>query len=207
MAIRDKDGSVYQLRGPNPLLQNQREWDRSQIVLLNCGWKGEVVEDVRSPVKESRANVRDIAEELSLKPNAAFVPASQFVAEAAAPPKGPVNIDVDERLGRILKERGVQYHCAPVVGYRSRRDPVYDSVTETPAYGEPYTFDAVVVSESDFQLQFWCVRAVSKHSVVYRKAGGAKLDGRWWRVDDVAPKTGGFLVLANLSDVSPDFSA
>jgi hypothetical protein len=65
-------------------------------------------------------------------------------------------------------------------------------------------FDAVIVDQSDLQLQLWCVKDISKDSIIYRKLnqGGE----RWWRIQHTEPKTGGYLCVCGISDLNPDFS-
>ena len=53
MAIKDKDGKGYTLRGPNPLMKAQQEWDKTKIRLFNMrgGRHEEVITDLRNPVE------------------------------------------------------------------------------------------------------------------------------------------------------------
>jgi hypothetical protein len=235
MAIKDKDGKVYKLRGPNPLMKDQRVWDKKQTKFFNLdGWQTEVVEDATQEVP----NVVDIAEEWSLKKNeeanATTVNAQQFLKEVEeavaveeppvvepqpepepvvddtprveptqAPPPKPT-ITVDGRLARMLEERGVEFFCAPAIGKRLHVDELYESSYETTQFGDKFVFDAIVIDQSDLQLQFWCVRPITIGSVIHRKA--KERGERWWRVADVEPKTGGYLVIANTSELNPDFS-
>jgi hypothetical protein len=228
MPIKNKDGSVYTLRGPNPLLSEQADWDKSQVRLINMrGWKSEVVEDERSPVREMKRNVIDIGEELGLEenPKPKAIPAKDFIKEIVETPKPKpkakpepkpepksevkeaedgVVINANPRLARIIKERGVEFFCAPVIGQEDHVDEFYGTSYQTPIFGDQFEFDAVIVDQSDLQLQFWCVKPVGLNSIVYRKVedGGE----RWWRIQEVEPKSGGWLVLAYTSDVNPDFS-
>jgi len=222
MAIKDKDGKVYKLRGPNPLMKDQKEWDTKKTKLINVGWDSEVVEDERNPVKKFKSdfNVVEISDELGLMPNkeaTAVVPPKEFIKdiqesqieviveepEKAPKPEKVTTLDVDPRLARILRERGVEYFCAPAVGKKLHTDDLYDIRYHTIQYGDKYTFDAIIVDQSDLQLQFWCARPITIESIIYRKIkeGGE----RWWRVNDIEAKTGGYLVLANPSDTNPDF--
>lgn len=222
MAIKNKDGTIYKLRGPNPLMTDQTEWDRQKVRLHNFGWKSEVVQDERNPVKEAAANVLNIRDELKLKDNPKTLTAKEFLKEINEPPvavadvpvetapvveepkEEEVVLNVEPKLARLLKQRGVEFYCAPAVGERKHTDSLYGSSYETTVYGDQFVFDGVVIDHSDLQLQFWCVRAVTKNSVVLRKIkeGGE----RWWRVIEVEPKTGGYLVLCVTSDSNPDFS-
>jgi hypothetical protein len=233
MAIKNKDGSVYKLRGPNPLMKDQADWDKKKMNLINMGWEEEVVADARNPVKkfETDYNVVKMDEELGLIPNieanaTAVVPAKEFIEgiqetqvedpviteptpvipQMPDPPeekKQPV-LNVDVRLARMLRERGVEYYCAPAIGKKVHIDDLYGNTYETVQYGDKYVFDAVVIDQSDLQLQFWCVRPITEKSIIYRKIeeGGE----RWWRVREVEEKTGGYLAMANVSDSNPDFS-
>lgn len=232
MAVKNKDGSVYKLRGPNPLMKDQADWDKKKMKLINMGWEEEVVADARNPVKkfETDYNVIKMTEELGLIPNidanaTAVVPTKEFIEEIQKiqedpvitepipvipqmpdPPeekKQPV-LNVDVRLARILRERGVEYYCAPAIGKKVHMDDLYGNTYETVQYGDKYIFDAVVIDQSDLQLQFWCVRPITEKSIIYRKVeeGGE----RWWRVKSVESKTGGYLAIANTSDSNPDFS-
>ena len=51
MAITDKDGKVYKLQGPNPLMKDQDKWDMNDIVLHNFKWGSEVIEDTKKAHK------------------------------------------------------------------------------------------------------------------------------------------------------------
>jgi hypothetical protein len=231
--IRDKDGSEYKLRGPNPLIKTQIDWDRNAIKLINMRWQSEVVTDERNPIAEMRKHVRDIGDELGLtenpKPRPKTVPAKKFLEEVVAEdvkppapakpkpapvpspppppppdPDEPVQINVDPKMARILRERGVVYLCAPCVDYKHHTDDLYGDTYRTPVYGEPYAFDAVVIDQSDLEIQFWCVKPITVDSVVYRqrKEGGE----RHWRVAQVEDRTGGYVARGVTSETNPDFS-
>lgn len=225
MPIKDRDGNVYKLRGPNPVMTSQADWDKSKMKLFNLGYKSEIVVDERSPVREMAESVINIRDELGLVDNEAstkVVPARQFIAEiqeevAVAEPEPevspdpireepqPVVLNVDKRLARIIKERGAQYHCAPAVGHKVHTDELYGNSYRTTKFGDKFVFDAVVIDQSDFQLQFWCIKPVTKDSVIYKKdpEGGE----RWWKVEEIEPKSGGgYLVVAGISLLNPDFS-
>ena len=224
MAIKGKNGKVVKLRGPNPVMKNQKKWDMDKLQYINMGWQNEVIVDERNPIQKFKTdfNVVDIGEELGLvqneEANTAVLPAKEFLEEIQETPvvepvepviEKPVEeenvvLNVDPHLAKMIKERGVEYYCAPVVGENQHVDNLYDNSYYTMQYGDKFVFDAIVVEESDLQLQFWCVRDVTIDSIVYRKI---KTKGqRWWRIKDIEPKTGGFLCRAITSDTNPDFS-
>ncbi len=219
MAIRDKDGRVYKLRGPNPLMKEQEDWDKSKTKLINLTWGSEVVEDARNPVRELEENVINISKELGLKPNkeankTQVIEPKRFIEElqesavvevsVEPEPIAETTINVDPGVARVLKEKGVVYYCAPVIGSKKHVDELYGTEYERMQYGDKFMFDAIVIAQSDLQIQFWCLRRLTKGSIVYRKIreGGE----RWWRLNEIEPKTGGYLVRAIPSDTNPDFS-
>jgi hypothetical protein len=232
MAIKDKDGKVYKLTGVNPIMRDQADWDKKKMQLINMkSWKSEVVEDERNPVEKFKTdfNVVNISDDLGLfegpePPQTEVIKAKDFiddinqfvkpepeleiepepVAEEPVLSEEPVVLDLDAHAARLIKERGAEYFCAPAIGVKEHRDDLYGSSYKTIQYGDKFLFDAVLIGQSDLQLQFWCVRRLEVNSVVYRKLrqGGE----RWWRTTSVEPKSGGYLVTATVSDSNPDFS-
>ena len=225
MAIKDRDGNIYKLRGPNPLLETQEEWDKKKLSFYNLAGvrHEEIVEDERNPVEEFKANVVDIGKELKLKtiepkpqPRAKVIAPQKFIEGLSEPDPVPIQaikvdpipevptINVDERMARLLKERGAEYYYAPAVGKKTHTDDFYGQSYTTVEYGHKDIVDAVVIDQSDLELQFWCVKEVPVQSIVYRKVkqGGE----RWWRVNQIESKTGGWLVKCIVSDTNPDFS-
>ena len=234
MAIRDKDGKVYKLRGPNPLMNDQNlDWDKSKLVLYNFSWNSECVKDPLSPearfLKEHPKT--DIGEELGLRPNAEWIPPFEFVNELKATrptavveeipeefpaveepevqvplpkdemPEAPKEFNVSSQVARIFHERGMEFHCAPVYQV-AMKDDLYGTEYKMNRYGNKFVFDGVIVEENDLELVYWCVKEMTKGSVIMPKAR----ESRWWRVEEIEPRTGGFLVKALPSDVNPDFS-
>ncbi len=223
MAIKDKDGKVYKLRGPNPLVKNHIDWDRTKIRLINLGWRSEIVFDEMSEVKKFEESLINIKDKLNLyegPEETKNISPKDFLDEINSEPdpiveelqnsideiekNDTVIINVDKKDLVILKERGVEYYCSPVIGYKKHTDAFYGSSYETPKYGETFVFDAIILDQSDLQLQIWCVKNISINSIIYKKvkSGGE----RWWRVGYVEEKTGGYLCMCFTSDVNPDFS-
>ena len=214
MAIKDRDGNVYHLRGPNPLVKNRADWDQKNVILINLKKiKEEVIEDKKKDQKKPI----DIAEDLNLfegpEPSKPVSP-QNFIEEATQvetkidvkkeKKEFSININVDERAARALLERGVEYYCAPVIGNKEIVDELYGTSYSVPKYGTKFLFDAIVIDQSDLQLQIWCIKDLVKGSVIYRKnqQGGE----RWWRITETEKKSGGSLCLASISDVNPDFT-
>lgn len=209
MAIKDKDGKVYSLRGPNPLMKDQKVWNKGNVRLINMKfWDKDVIEAEDKDLTEFNAKILNIGTELDLATNeesaTRVIDAKSFVAEIQATPQKeePVEINANERMYRILKERGMEYHCAPAIDKRTHTDNLYGDKRQYYVYGDKYMFDAIVIDQTDFQLHFWCVRPITVGSIVYHNSK----EGRWWRVMEVNEKTGGFMAECGISDSNPDFS-
>lgn len=213
MAIKDKDGNVYRLRGPNPVMRTQEQWDTSKVHLINIGGKEETVSDDNNPIKEFEENVLDIGKELNLQATKS-VSAQKFLEEinelepvtpeivVEIKKEEPVSLKVDENIAKIFKQRGVVFFCAPAVGKKKYQDDLYATSYETTVYGDKLMFDAVLIEESDLQMQMWAIREIQPDSIVYQKGIGQ----RWWRITKCQNKSGGFLLSGVPSDVNPDFS-
>lgn len=197
--ILDKNGQVYKLRGPNPLMSTQSEWDKSRTTLINFGdWNTEVV---REENEENEGNVAPfpVPEPKPPKPQAVVVSAQEFIQEAQEAIPEPKK---DDELNRLFETKGSKIYCAPAIGINTHTDPLYGDSYNTTQYGEKYMFDAIVLDQSDLELSFWCLQQLTPNSIVYQKGRGE----RWWRVQKTNPKTGGYVITALISDLNPDFS-
>lgn len=215
MTIKDKSGKVYKLRGPNPMMKDQNRWDLNKLELINMGWSNDIVVDERNPINKFKTdfNVVDITEKLNLVPNkeanAEIVKSQNFIEEIQEESvvekiEEPAVSDTNHQLDDIFKEKGVEYYCAPVIGEKQHVDDLYDNTYSTMKYGDKFVFVAVIIKESDLELQFWCVCSITINSIVFKKI---KIKGqRWWRIKEISPKTGGYLCRAITSDTNPDFS-
>lgn len=111
MAIKDKDGNVYKLRGPNPLMKTQQEWDRAKLNFINMGrHDSEVVEDERNPIDKFKEdfNVLNIGEELNLKSNkeaTAVVPTKEFIDEISQEPEVA---EVEDNVEELVRREAVE---------------------------------------------------------------------------------------------------
>lgn len=228
MAIKDKNGNVYRLRGPNPVMEDQDKWDSSKMKLINLSWSDEVVEDENNPIEKFEENLVKIDKALGLTPNkeankSKVLNAKEFIQEIREAQEildVEVKIEkpiealveepikevekVDPKISRIIKEKGVEYYCAPVIGEKTHVDEFYGTNHKTMKYGDQFIFNAVLIDQSDLELQFWSMNKISTNSIVYRKIreGGE----RWWRVKNTQEKTGGYLITSVISDLNPDFS-
>jgi hypothetical protein len=184
MPILNKDGTVYRLRGPHPLLKDQRRWDHDAIVLHNFGLIG-----TRSI---SVSNVSSVTKE-----------EDQVILKAAVS-EPPVITTPPTPIEKIStpQPQGIKIHCLPGV-LTVHRDDLYGEEYTTIKYGNKFEFDANMVNKSDLSLILWTAhKTVAEGSILYPQTGHA----RWWRVTRVEPQGVGIVVTCIPSDEQPSFN-
>jgi len=197
MGLKNKDGTPYRLRGPNPMMRGQEFW--GEYKLHNFQFKGEVVADTTEVRRHSSdfQGVRDFVGELeATKPQEA-------VEEQVPIFERPVVVFPDPQEQQ--PEAKPVFHCLPAV-VRQHRDALYGDSYSTIKYEAPFTFEAYIVDQTDMVLQFWtsgpAADKVTKGSVIYPKI----MEKRWWRVRSKVEKAGGWLFESVPSEYQPSFS-
>lgn len=218
MVIKNKDGTVYKLQEPNPLTKEQ-EWDllESDLVFHNFDWASETIEnDASSSTLNSDFNVKDkvvsdfpeIKVEPKPEPKPEPEPEPEIVLKQPEPLK-PAEPKVESSPETKAKLKNVVLmHCSPAQ-IRERQDDLYGDTYKSIQYGEKFTFEAVVVERNDLYMRFWTNIELSEGSVVFpsKYRDGVKFgEHRWWRVNQLVEKSGGYLTQAVVSDYHPDFS-
>jgi hypothetical protein len=212
MVIKNKDGSVYKLQGPNPLMEDQSFWnDLENFTLHNTEWKktifgddGELIPrnndfqvDVASPVAEP-----DLEKPKSNPPEVVLPPMPDTPVETIKEVKNePKEIPKDDNKLPVIKNK-VIIHCLPA-STKEHFDDFYGEHYNKISYGDKFSFEAVIVENEDLAMTFWTTTdKVTPASVVYPQVG----EKRWWRVQTKIEKSGGYLIYAIISDIQPDFS-
>jgi len=205
MTLKNKDGSPFRLRGPNPLMREQELW--RDFKLHNFQFKGVVVADTTEVTPfESPMHVNDFVGELeATKPEPTVIEkqVSEFYGQKDPPLERPVVVLPDAHDQERREQKPI-FHCLPAI-IRRRRDALYGETYATVKYDAPFTFEAYVVDQSDFALQFWtsgpAAEKISEGSVIYPKL----MEKRWWKVVSREEKSGGWLFSAIPSDYQPKF--
>jgi hypothetical protein len=125
MAIKRKDGTIFKLNGPNPIMKNQSFWDDETIV-HNLKHEEFVtsLEDIET---------EDIIVEIK------DVPLDQVETRKKSIPR------------EVHRET---IHCLPSI-IKEFRDPLYDEVRTSISYGSKFTFEVATVTSSDISLTLW----------------------------------------------------
>lgn len=229
MAIFNKDGKVYVLEGPNPLVEKQVSWDFSKLLFHNFNWD-EVTSAEKLPRRPITSQVaaeqnKEPANEVFLSHNTKrseeeAVPAKKEMtssqdAAIEEPPPEPKEFDLPHIKHKVLS------YCLPAKVH-NKTDKFYGESWMRITYGEKIIFPSVMVESTDLQIQFWSSDPngkITEKSVIYPFAYeiyNKETDSydrvpydeyRWWKISEKNKvEEGGWLFTAVPSDVQPDFS-
>lgn len=211
MAIRNKDGSIYKLKSPNNLVKFQEEIDLKKLKFHNFNW-GEVHSSDNISVVKKESDFGKI----KIKPE----PATEVVD--LYPQKNfPEFMEKQEESAEIphLKVK-TMFHCLPAIETNYTHD-IYEDSWSRIQYGEKFIFPGVMISNNDLQIEFWTTdprQQVTEQSVIYPFASeiwdqNTKryhrvpfTEYRWWKINSIYERDGGYIFYAVPSDIQPDFS-
>jgi hypothetical protein len=212
MVIKNKDGSVYKLQGPNPLMEDQAFWNSLEnFTLHNTEWKKTIFGDDGELIPRDNDfqvdNASPVAEPETEKPKPK-PPEVKLPTPSVPKPVEPLNQAEDELKENpknselpTIKNK-VIIHCLPA-STKEHFDDFYGEHYNKISYGDKFSFEAVIVENEDLAMTFWTTTdAVSPGSIVYPQ----DREKRWWRVQTKIEKSGGYLIYSVASNVQPDFS-
>ncbi len=137
MAIKDKDGKIYKLRGPNPLLVNQSRWQIENMSFYNFKWDSIILPD-----KNKTTTIRE----------------KEIVIQSIS---GEEEKEEDNNLEKIKSI----FVCLPIK-VEVFRDNLYDETYKKVTYGEKYTFEGILLSREDIAIEFWVSNPITQGSIV-----------------------------------------
>lgn len=202
MGIKDKDGKVYKLRGPNPIMKTQDFWDQKHVKLINFGWQSTTVSDERNPVKKfvEDYEIPDIGDLLEPEeppkpeePEEVPDPEPEELQQSPEP-------EFSTQTLKLLDKHKTMFHCV-LAREVAVRDDLYGETYTRVTYGDKIHIPAVITHQDDLSMEFWSTKQIPNNSIVYPQ----DRTKRWWKVKASYPKTGGHVMSAIVSDVNPSF--
>lgn len=193
MVIKNSDGSVFKLNGPNPVMKNQKTWNG--FILHNMDWNPYVYgeEKIQQSEKSSVDEYKDsFLDELEKNP--------------PVKPKEPENKVVPPVVRETnpkpkIKIPTILCSCLPAKEEK-KTDFLYDEIYKSVSYDEPFVLEIVITEETDVSFECWTtVDRVDVGSILYPKN---KMK-RWWKVTGKEFKTGGYLLKCTISQYQPSF--
>jgi len=208
MVILNKEGKVYVLEGPNPLVEKQAPWDASKLVFHNFHWG-----EIKHATPRAKQNARK-KEEPSPRPAPNPPEPTPAAASQSQAPECAREFDLPFIKYKVL------CHCLPAKT-QARSDPLYGESWSRVSYGNKFVFPCIVMSSGDLIFEFWTSdpnEQIEEKSIVYPfsyEVHNSETnqydrvpydDYRGWRVSKREPREGGWLLSASPSDHQPDFS-
>lgn len=188
MPIKNKDGTVFKLRGPNPLMKEQNLWDATQFVLHNMKFKFVVAmtDTIVTPMATD-FKIRD-------EPSVEKQPEPEIV-ETVEP-----RIIQGKRPEEDIKL--TTCHCLPA-NINDVEDSIYGDRKRVFVYEQlSFIFEMVIVDQTDLDLRMWTTLShIGPGSIIYPQNS----DRRWWRIQSRQVIKGGWLYDCVLSDYQPAF--
>ena len=198
--LKNKDGTPYKLSGPNPMMKNQELW--GNFIVHNMEWEEEKSENNQKLVPvETDFNIREsfissldeAKEELKSKEELPPV-------EKKEPPERKKVVILEPKEDDVDIEK-VFIHCLPAFT-RKKKDELYGDETNMIRYGDPVSFEGVMLQQEDFFIKVWTdVENINIGSILYPKTNFK----RWWRVQEKTIKGTGWILIAMPSDYQPSF--
>jgi len=180
MVIKKKDGSVYRLSGPNPIMKNQSFWEADKSIVHNFN-PVEIITKIEQ--NEELQNIEPEEIHVSIK--------------EVEPSQLPSNIKKRIVPTEVVKK---MVHCLPAF-IKEFHDPLYGESRSTLSYGNKFTMEVVVASQSDLNIVLWTNSIeVGKGSIIYIPE-----NKRWWKVTDETKRNEGVMISCLPSDIQPSF--
>ena len=212
--IKKKDGTVYRLNSPNPLVSDQEFWaEKDEFIIHNFDWDKTLTE-LGDFLPSFQLQKPEVIDPEAIDPEVESEVEPEVIDPKSFPLQKPEVIDPEVKEPEVKEEKPlylknvVVIHCQPVI-IKEHKDDLYDESYKKNQYGEKFTFEGIIIQREDFMILFWTNIELTKNSILYpsKYRDGVKFgDYRWWKVNDMREKSGGFVVQAVVSDYQPDFT-
>lgn len=214
MVIKNKNGSEYKLRGPNPIMKEQDIW--ADFQLHNMQFHEEI--------RENSTNKQKVSKKISLGQTVVVkneeAPVQPIKVEVPEPTPQPtvIKYDIPKIEPTPIPETEVIYrpksisdklqsynkdilHCLPAKT-KTITDSLYEEKTIKVTYGNQFLFEAIIIEETDFELLFWShLEIIQKYSIIYPR----NKNKRWWKAESVKNAPEGYFINCRPSDIQPSF--
>lgn len=204
MVIKNKDGSEYTLRKPNPIMKTQNLWDEFEIHNMNFN---EIIDQIKNHQKkttildlnkeeiviEDRKKTEDEPKKVEIK-KILETEINQNITKIETEKKQITKKEENPEVKKTI------IHCLPAK-VSIKEDNLYGDIKKLIKYEDKFTFEAAILDISDFEFIFWTNIEISKESIIYPKNS----DKRWWKITGHENKFNGYIFYAKPSDVTPNF--
>lgn len=226
MTIKNKDGSVYKIRGPNPIMKEQDIWN--DFTLHNMNFDHETLQNQIYPTKKTKkidlgsvTTVKDTKVSTPL-PTVPQPPPKAMAEEdikivhnndfelpdfdTPDPTPVPEKIDEDVLKPNTVNDKLKHYpkdimYCL-LAEVKEKIDPLYQEKQIKISYVRNFLFENIIITESDMNLVFWShLDFITKSSIVYPRNNSR----RWWKIDKIKQAPDGMFFSCVPTEVTPKF--
>lgn len=183
MALKNKDGTEYKLAKPNPIMADQKLWEKEKLIFHNKIGKLIVLPDKTERV------VFD--SQMIMKTKELLEKTDPVIIKKLEEPE--VGSHEDDKI---------QVWCQPAT-YKKYKDNLYGEEYQKVNYGSSFLFEAILIDQDDLSFILWTnTKAVTKGSIIFPRTH----DKRWWRVQSIREENGGYTIACAISEYQPKFS-
>jgi hypothetical protein len=212
MILKNKDGSVYILNEPNPLVKNQRSFDANKLIFHNFKWEDIIYSNA---IQKSYPQKQEASKEEKKVKTEEKIQIEQQINEN----KESFNDEEMAYKMPLIKHKVLSY-CLPAIT-KNYKDNLYGESWSKLKYGKKFIFPFVMIENQDLTIQFWTSdpnQQITENSIVYPfsyeiyNSNTNSYDRvpydeyRWWEISKKEIKNGGWIFEAIPSKNQPDFS-
>lgn len=221
MVIKNKDGTTYQLRRPNPIMVQQDIW--TDFETHNMQFQEETVansnkETIKNKKKinlgktvvdsnlnqENREVISVQSKPIVLEALPKETVSQPIVIKEPEPQKSAEDFAVERPPSvnaSLANYKKTIMHCMQAES-KTRIDDLYGERSTKIKYIGKFTFESILINEDDFNLVFWThLDKVTKHSIIYPQ----NKEKRWWKINQVKNAPEGFFIYCIPSEYHPNF--
>ena len=180
MAIKNRDGTLYNYSHPNPVMEGQNIWNNQEKCVVHNKFGEPVTQKGNLPSRPQPVIITKKVEEIQTVETDPVEEIQMFEA--------PTN--------------KIEAWCLPA-HFQEYVDELYGEKYKRIKYGNKFKFEMLIEDQSDLGIRFWTnTKAVTVGSIVFPK----NKDKRWWRVTGVHPEDDIYLLKGEIADYQPSFA-
>lgn len=188
MPLKNKDGTPYELKKPNPLMLNQDVEEEGWIIVHNFNKEEEII-NYKKPVQPPKQKVE------------APILTDPIPEPTPEPEPEPVLNVEPPQVTEEERENASFCYCLPAE-IKYVHDKLYGESRAVVKYGEKFSFEAIIANRDEMNFVMLTNVLLPTHSIIYIRE-----DRRWWRVTKTLIRdNGGYLVSCIPSVEKPSFN-
>lgn len=203
MVIKNKDGSEYKLKRPNPLMKSQLLWDYFELHNMNFE---EIKDLIKKPQilnnkkEESKKIIIEEEKETKTKTETEEIEEIEEIVKNEEP-KEDIKKPTENNKDTSSSVKKTLIYCLPAKT-SIYEDFLYGEVKKTISYDKKFKFEGVILNTTDISMELWTNAVeIEKESILYPQ----NFEKRWWKVIEINKKFDGYLITCSSSSITPSF--